>query len=297
MTLHDIARLLKDAGKKFWNDNGPRLSAALAFYLVLSLSPLVLTVVGIVGAIYGEDAARGEIVHQIRGTVGTQAATAIEQVLAHTTIENHGVWSAIIALFTLAIGASGLFSSLQSTINAIWSSPAKAHSSGMLHAIRERLLALALVGGSAILLLLSLVISSVLTGVNDRVAGWLPHSAWIAEIINFFVSLALAATLFAMIFKWLPDAALDWSDVWLGAVITAVLMILGRYPISFYLHEVSVGSAFGAAETFVVFMVWAYYSSQILLFGAELTYVYAAHHGQSIRNVEPPPSGLLPASH
>jgi len=297
MRLSAIGALLKDAGVKFWNDQAPRLSAALTFYLVLSLSPLLLSIVATVGAAFGQEAVRGEIVAQIRGIVGEQAAVVIEQIVAQTSMSQHGVWSGVVAIVVLAIGASGLFSSLQSALNAIWMTSSSTVPGGVIHAVRERALALALVGGTAILLFISLVVSAVLTGVNARVAGWLPGSALIAEVVNFAVSFALTTTLFAMIFKWLPDAELAWSDVWLGAAITAVLMILGRYPIGLYLHEVSVGSAFGAAEAFVVFLIWAYYSCQILLFGAELTFVYATHYGHSVHYADQTPAALLSAPH
>lgn len=297
MTLPPIAGLLKDAGVKFWKDQAPRLSAALTFYLVLSLSPLLLSIVVIVGFVFGQEAARGEIVAQIHGIVGVQAATVIEQIVAQTSMTEHNVWSGVVAVVVLLVGASGLFSSLQSALNTIWMTSASKSGSGVLHAVRERALALALVGGTAFLLFLSLMASAILTGINAHVAGWLPGSALIAEVVNFAVSFALMTTLFAMIFKWLPDAELAWSDVWLGAAITAVLMILGRYPIGLYLHEVSVGSAFGAAEAFVVFLIWTYYSCWILLFGAELTYVYATHYGHSVQPSGQPPSGLLPAPH
>jgi membrane protein len=281
MTFSSIGRLLKDAGVKFWKDQAPRLSAALTFYLVLSLSPLLLSIVVIVGFVFGQEAVRGEIAAQIHGVVGQQAATVIEHVLAQTAMSQHGVWSGVIAVIVLLVGASGLFASLQGALNTIWKTSSSTSGSGVLHTVRERALAFALVGGTACLLFISLVISALLTGINARVAGWLPGSALIAEIVNFVVSFALMTTLFAMIFKWLPDAELAWSDVWLGAAVTAGLMILGRYPIGLYLHEVTVGSAFGAAEAFVVFLIWTYYSCQILLFGAELTYVYATHYGRS----------------
>ncbi|HEV3438531.1 MAG TPA: YihY/virulence factor BrkB family protein, partial [Gemmata sp.] len=177
MKVREIGRLLKDAGVKFWDDHGPRLSAGMTFYLFLSLSPLVLTVVTIAGFGFGKEAARGEIVEQIRGTVGQEGAVVIEQLLAQSVLTNHGVWSGIVAVITLLIGASGLFSSLQSALNAIWMVPGKKIEGGILTAIREQCLAFLLVWGTAFLLLVSLVISAILTGINERVSGWLPESA------------------------------------------------------------------------------------------------------------------------
>jgi membrane protein len=299
MKVREIGRLLKDAGVKFWDDHGPRLSAAMTFYLFLSLSPLVLTVVTIAGFAFGQEAARGEIVEQIRGTVGREGAVVIEQLLAQSVLTNHGVWSGIIAVITLLVGASGLFSSLQSALNAIWMVPGKKIEGGILTAIREQFLAILLVWGTAFLLLVSLVISAILAGINEHVSGWLPESATFAEIANLAVSFGLTTILFAMIFKWLPETDLAWSDVWLGAAVTAGMIALGRYPIGLYLHRVAAGSAFGAAEAFVVFLVWVYYSSQILLFGAELTFVYATRYGHSIQTDEtlPRTAELLPVTH
>lgn len=299
MKVREIGRLLKVAGMKFWRDQGPRLSAAMTFYLFLSLSPLVLTVVTIAGFGFGEEAARGEIVEQIRGVVGQEGAVVIEQLLAQSVLTSHGVWSGIIAVVMLLLGASGLFSSLQSALNTIWMVPGKKSEGGMLTVIRERFLALLLVWGTAFLLLVSLVISMILTGINERVSGWLPGSVLIAEITNFVISIGLNTILFAMIFKWLPETDLPWSDIWLGAAITAGLIAIGRYPIGFYLHRVAAGSAFGAAEALVVFLVWVYYSTQILLFGAELTFVYATRPRHSIQSVEQPspPAGFVQAIH
>jgi len=289
MKICDIWRLLKDAGVKFWEDNGPRLSAGLTFYLLLSLSPLVLTVVSSAGFVFGEEAARGEIVSQIHGFVGREGAVVIEQLLAQSVLTNHGIWSGIFVVITLLLGASGLFSSLQSALNAIWRVPGKKSSGGLVTLIRERILAFLLVGGTAFLLFVSLVISTVLTGINEHVAGWLPNSALLAEIVNLAISFGLTTILFTMIFKWLPETDLAWSDVWIGAAITSGLIAIGRYPIGLYLHRVAATSAFGAAEAFVVFLVWVYYSAQIFFFGAELTFLYATRYGHSIQAVDATP--------
>jgi membrane protein len=287
MKISKLGHLIKQAGLKFWEDNGPRLSASITFYLSLYLSPLLLTVLAIVGFAFGQQAARGEIVEQIRGLVGRDGATVIEQLIAQSALTNHGVWSGVIATITLLIGATGLFSNLQSALNTIWMVPSKKTSSGIVIAIRERFLALLLVCGTALLLVTSLVISTILMGINAHISGWLPVIAPLAEVANFVVSFGLITTLLAMMFKWLPETHLAWSDIWLGAVITAGLITLGRYPIGLYLHQVAVGSAFGAAEALVVFLVWVYYSAQILLFGAEFTFVYANSHESSDLTVEP----------
>lgn len=286
MRLREVGHLLKDAAVKFWADGGPRHSAAITFYLSLYLSPLVLTVVAIVGFAFGEEAARGEIVEQIRGFFGRESAVVIEHIIAQSHLSTHGFWSGMIAAVTLLVGATGLFSNLQSALNAIWMVPGKKVDGGIIAAIRERFLAFLLVCGTAILIVASLAISSIVSGINERISSWVAEYKLLAEFANFAISFGLTTTLFAMMFKWLPEISLAWSDVWLGAAVTAGLMALGRYPIGLYLHKVSVGSAFGTAETFVVFLVWIYYSMQILLFGAELTFVYASRQREANRNEE-----------
>lgn len=275
MRVRAIGRLLKETGIKFWDDGGPRLSAAITFYLSLYLSPLLLTVVTIVSFVFGEEAARGEVVEQIRGYVGNEGAKVIEQLIAQSAGARHGVLAGIVAVFTLLVGASGLFANLQSALNTIWMVPGKKTGGGLVNILRERFFAFLLVCGTALLLIVSLILSAILTAINGRVSTWLPQSEAVVELLNFAISFALITTLLAMIFKWLPEIHLAWSDVWLGAVLTAAMIALARYPIGLYLQRVSVGSAFGAAEAFVVFLVWVYYASQILLFGAELTFIHA----------------------
>jgi membrane protein len=274
--------LCKDAGVKFWDDNGQRLGAALAFYSALSLSPLVLAVVAITGFVFGEAAARGQLVEKLRDTIGQDAAVVVQQLVAQTAISAHGILAAVVAFLVLLYGASGVFTELQSDLNMIWRVPGQKRKSGILTMIRERLMAFSLVAGTALLLLASLVFSAVLNVVENQVSGWVPHWTWLAGVLNLLLPLFLTVGLFAMIFKWLPETELAWSDVWLGAAVTAVLFTVGRYLIGMYLGRAAVGSPYGAAGAFVVLMVWLYYSTQILLFGAELTFVYARRFGHGL---------------
>jgi len=289
MTLREAGQLAKNAGLKFWGDQGPRLGAAMAFYTALSLSPLLLVVVAIAGLGFGQEAARGEIVHQIHDVVGNEAAVFIEQMIAKSSSVSDGIWAGIVALVTLLFGASGVFAELQSALNTIWKVPGKKSSGGFLTVVRERLLSFSLVCGTAFLLLVSLVISAILSGINGKVAGWMPEWSVLAQVLNFAINLALTTLLFAMIFKWLPETKLYWSDVWIGAAVTAVLFALGRFLIGLYLGRAAVGSAYGAAGAFVVLLVWVYYSTQILLLGAELTFVYATKYGHGVETREAPP--------
>ena len=274
MTLHDAGQTFKESGKKFLDDNGPRLGAALAFCTAVSLSPLLLAVVSIAGLAFGREAASGQIVEQIRDVVGQEAATVIEQLVLKSSNTSHGIVAAVIAFAVLLFGASGVFAELQSAQHRLES--AGPYVSGWhLDQDQDRLLSFSLVCGTAFLLLVSLVISAVLSAINGTIAGWLPGMDILAEVINFLISLGLTTVLFAMIFQWLPETDLSWSDVWVGAAVTAGLFAIGRYLIGLYLGRAAVGSAYGAAGAFVALLVWIYYSTQILLFGAELTFVYA----------------------
>ena len=299
MKIREVGRLLKDAGVKFWDDKGQRLGAALAFYTALSLSPLLLAVVAIAGLAFGQDAARGRIVEQLRDTIGHEAAVTVEQLVAKSADSSQGVAAAVAAFAVLLFGASGVFAELQSALNTIWQVPGRKSEGGILAAVRERLLSFSLVAGTAFLLLVSLVISAVLSGINGTVSGWLPQWAALAGIINFLVNLCLTTLLFAMIFKVLPEVNLAWSDVWHGAILTAILFGLGRFLIGMYLGRAAVGSAYGAAGAFVVLLVWIYYSTQILLFGAELTFVYAERYGHGFGStpseVSNPPLRVVPS--
>src|SRR5436190_2354033 len=264
MKLSDTWEIVKEAGQKFLDDKGPRLGAALAFYTAVALSPLLLVVVAIAGFAFGEEAARGEIVEQIRGVVGGEAAVMIEQLVAKSATASGKGLAAVLAFAVLFFGASGVFIELQSALNTIWRVPGRESKGGIWTMIRERLLSFSLVCGAAFLLLASLVVSAVLSAVNDRIAGWMPGMTALAEVSYFFLSLALLTALFAMIFKWLPETHLPWSDVWHGALITAVLFSVGKYLIGLYLGQAAVGSAYGAAGAFVVLLMWLYYSSQIV---------------------------------
>jgi membrane protein len=283
MTGQDAWHLVRDSGKRFMADNCPRLGAAMAYYTALSLSPLLLAVVGIAGLAYGREAARGGIVEQFRDTIGTQAASFVEQMILKSSEPRHGIIATVVALVVLFFGATGVFGELQSALNSVWKVPGKQSSGGVLTMLKERLLSFSLVCGAAFLLLASLVVSAVLAGIDSHILGWLPGTEWLAQVLSLLVNFALTAALFAMIFKWLPETQLAWKDVWIGAAVTAVLFGVGRFLIGLYLGRAAVGSTYGAAGSLVVLLVWLYYSTQILLLGAELTFVYAQRFGSGVR--------------
>jgi membrane protein len=271
--------LIRDAGAAFWRDRGPRLGAALAFYTALSLSPLLVVVVGIAGMVFGEQAASGQLAEQIRELVGEEGAKVVQTMLANHTKES-GLVATIVGLVTLFVGSTGVFAELQDSLDTIWGAqPPPSSGLGIKALLKDRLLSFSMVCGLAFLLLVSLVVSAVLSGLNGVLNRWFPGAEQVLGLGNLLISFLLTGVMFALIFKVLPHARPTWRDVWVGAGITAVLFAVGKLLIGLYLGKAAVGSAYGAAGSFVVLLVWVYYSTQILVFGAEVTQIYAARFG------------------
>jgi len=291
MTRHTLYDLTRQTVKEFLADNAPRLGAAMAFYTALSLAPLLLAVIGIAGLVYGEAAARGEIAHQISDLIGKDQAEVVQGMLAKSASRSGGVLATVIGFATLIVGATGLFAELQGALDTVWNVKPDTKKSGIWATVKDRLLSFAMIGVMAFLLLVSLAFSAVVTGLGGAFERWLPYSSVWLQVANLAVSLLVTGLMFAMIFKVLPHARPAWSDVWVGAALTAVLFTVGKYLIGLYLGKASVGSAYGAAGSFVVLLVWVYYSTQILLLGAEFTQVYALRHGSGVQAV----AGLTPA--
>jgi len=278
--------LTKQTVTEFVDDKAPRLGAAMAFYTALSLAPLLLLVIGIAGLAYGEQAARGEIAHQIAGLVGQEEAEVVQTMLARSASTSGGVLATVIGAVTLLVGATGLFKELQDSLDAVWNVRPDQTPAGFWAMLKDRLLSFSMVCGMAFLLLVSLVFSAVVAALGDRLfGGGAMASVW-AQLANVGLSLVVTTAMFALIFKVLPHARVAWSDVWIGATLTAVLFTLGKFLIGLYLGKASVGSTFGAAGSFVVLLVWVYYSTQILLLGAEFTQVYAVKFGSGLRGLE-----------
>jgi membrane protein len=282
MRPSDIGRLIRDAAAKYLDDNCPRLGAAIAFYMAFSLSPLALAAVAVAGFAFGEEAARGELSEKLRDTLGREGAAVVERLVAESSTSSRGIGATIVAIGVLVLGASGVFAELQGALNTIWQLPDRQEPGGIWNLARRRLLSFLLVGTTALLLLLSLVVSSLLSAISSNIGEWVAGMGSLAEVTNFLLTLGLLTVLFAMIFQWLPDTDLAWSDVWLGAAISAGLFSVGKYLIGLYLGQLAVGSAYGAAGAFVTLLAWVYWSSQILLFGAELTFIYAKRHGRGV---------------
>jgi membrane protein len=283
-----FGELLKATVAEWSEDRVPRLGAALAYYSVLSLAPLLLIAIAVAALIFGDEAAQGQIVGQISGLVGEQGAAAIQSMLVNASKPGVGSFAAIIGLATLLFAASGVFGGLQDALNTIWEVQPKP-GRGFWGIIKDRFLSFAMVLGTGFLLLVSMIISAVLSGVFDylgRIAPWLGP---VASLTNVVVSFLVITVLFAMIFKVLPDVEIGWRDVWFGAALTTVLFLIGKWLIGMYLGRSSYSSSYGAAGSLVALLVWIYYSAQILFFGAEFTQVYARRCGSKI---EPSPDAV-----
>ena len=273
--------LLKQTFTEWSNDKVPRLGAALAYYTVFAIVPLLIIIIAIIGLVYGQEAAQSYILDQIAGLVGEQSANAIRDMIHRANQPSTGIVATVVAVVTLLFGASGLFGQLQDALNTIWGVEPKP-GRGIWGLIKDRFLSFMAVLGTGFLLLVSLVLSAALSAFGKWFGGWLPAPELVLQALNLIISFGVITVLFAMMFKLLPDARIAWSDVWVGGAITALLFTLGKFLIGLYLGKSDVGSAYGAAGSLVIVLLWVYYSAQILLFGAEFTQVYANTSGASI---------------
>lgn len=282
MRFKTIVRLVRDTVTEWNEDNVPLLAAALAYYTMFSLAPLLIIVIAIAGAVYGEEAARGEIVRQMQGLVGRDGAQLIQSMIQNASKPGSGSGIATaIGLGFLIFGASGVFGQLQAALNTIWEvkpKPGRAIKSF----VQARFLSFAMVLVIGFLLLVSLVLSAAFSGISSYFGGFLPKALQFGRILNFVISFALVTLLFASIYKFLPDVKVPWKNLWVGAAVTALLFNIGNFLIGLYLGNSSVGSTYGAAGSLVVVLLWVFYSAQILLFGAEFTQVYSKHRGRPI---------------
>jgi membrane protein len=267
------------AVQNWWKDNCLRLAASLAYYTALSLAPLLLLIVGVVGLVLDRQQVATQLATQLEGLMGQAGRELVTSILT-TTSPQGSLLATVIGLVTLFIGATAVFGELQATMNLIWEvqpAPTSGVWAGIWAWLRERIFSLAIVFALAFLLLVSLVISAALAGAAALFQG--PEQAVLSHVLEIAVSLLVLTFVFALFYKYVPDAEIGWRDVWLGGLITAVLFTLGKTAIGFYLGQASVGSAYGAAGSMVVLLVWVYYSALIMFFGAEFTHVWATRHG------------------
>jgi membrane protein len=273
--------LLRNSFIEWLEDKAPRLGAALAYYTAFSLSPLLVIVIAMAGLVFGQEAAEGQIIAQMQSLVGQDGAKAIAAMIQNARKPSSGIIATVVGLATLLIGATGVFGELRDALNTIWEVQPKP-GRGLAGLIKDRFLSFTMVLAVGFLLLVSLSVSAGLAAMGRFLGSMLPGLAILSQIVNFVVSFSIVGMLFALIYRYLPDLKIPWHDVWIGAALTAGLFEIGKFLIGFYLGNSSITSAYGAASSLAIILVWIYYSAQIFLLGAEFTHVYAKHRGSPL---------------
>jgi membrane protein len=273
-----LRALVKKAGSAWVEDNAPRMGAALAFYTLFSLGPVLIIVVWIAGLVFGHVAAQGAVIRQFQSLMGPQAASLIESIIHGPVQSGLSIPSAVVGFFAVVLGASGAFNELQDALNTIWKVESKGKSFWLV-SLWQRLFSLGLVAATGFILLTSLLLNAAISIAQKSFVAFHPISAVSLHAVDFFLQFGVTLMLFALMFKVIPDVEIPWHDVWMGASVSALSFGLGKIAIGFYLGHSPWTSAYGAAASLVVLLVWVYYSAQILLFGAELTHAYAMHYG------------------
>lgn len=279
LTPKQFFELAKCSYKAWSDDYASSMGAAIAFYTVFSIAPLLIIIIAIAGALWGEDAVRGEVINQLGGLVGSEGAESIQALIRSADKPTHGIVATVISVVILLVGATRVFSELQSALDRIWEVPAVQHTAGWWRMLRARLMSMGLVLGLGFLLLVSLVISAGLAAFGGWTTGLFPGWEVVLQGLNALTSLAISTVLFAFIFKYMPQASIAWRDVWIGAIVTAVLFEIGKVLIGLYVGKSSAVSSLTAAGSFVVVLIWVYYAAQVFLLGAEFTWFYANHYG------------------
>ena len=281
----NLPNLLKLSYQGWKEDKASRLAAALAYYTIFSLAPLLIIVIAITGLFWQQQAVHQQVMGQIQSLVGVDGAKFVSDLLTSASNPARGITATILGIITLIFGALGVFNELHNALNTIWEVKEE-ETKGFLQSVKkiilDRFLSFTMILGIGFLLLVSLVISAGLSAVQTTIGNVFPFSEFILQLINLVISIGVITVLFALIYKFLPDAEIAWRDVWLGAFVTAVLFSLGKLLIGIYLGNSAVASSFGAAGSLVLLLVWIYYSAQILFFGAEFTEVYANNYGSKI---------------
>lgn len=277
--------LLKETFREWREDGAARLAAALAYYMIFSLAPLLVLIIAIAGIVGGREAAQTQTMAQVEDLLGSDGREFVQGMIESASKPSTGLLAALVGAVTLLFGALGVFGELQNSLNTIWEvkpKPAKGFLDGIKRFVVDRLLSFTMVLGIGFLLLSSLVISAALSALGEYIgARWPLADIWL-ELINFVISFVVITLLFGMIFKFLPEVNIAWKDVWLGAAFTSVLFTLGKFLIGLYLGRSEVGNTFGAAGSLAILLIWIYYSAQILFLGAEFTQVYSNRYGSKI---------------
>jgi membrane protein len=274
-------KLLKDTVMAWLDDLAPSMGAAISYYTMFSLAPLLVLVIAIAGLVFGADAVRGQISSQLSSLMGQDTAQAIEGMVESASLTDSGWWATVLSVVILIVGATSVFAELQSALDRIWHVPESAKPTGIWGILRARLFSLGLILGLAFLLMVSLAVSAGVAAFGSFLGGLLPGQELVLQLLNVIVSFLVMGALFAMIFKWMPTAPVAWRDVWVGAAVTAVLFEVGKLVISLYLGKSGLSDSFAGAGALVILLAWVYYAAQIFLLGAEFTKVYAHSHGSA----------------
>ena len=281
--------LAKESVTSFIEDEALSRGAAIAFYTVISIAPVLFIVVAIAGLVFGQDAARGAIAEQVSGLMGRGSADLLQNAIRSAANRSSGVVATVVGIVTLVVAASGVFGEMQSALNAFWKVEPRGTTVSRL--IRARAVSLGLVAALGFLLLVSLVINAGLAALGTYIDAYLPFAVFILQGLTFLISFVLISVLFAAIYKVLPDKRLEWRDVLVGAIATALLFTLGKFLIGLYIGHSAIASSYGAAGALILMLLWVYYSAQIFLLGAEFTKTYARHRRTHRPSLETSPSG------
>ena len=268
------------------DDKVMKLSASLAYYTVFSIGPMIIVIIYIAGLIYGKEAVQGTIFEQIQGLVGASAASQIQEMIKNAALQTEGNFAFILGIITLVIGATSVFAEIQDSVNQIWNLKPKPKK-GWLKMITDRLLSFSVIVSLGFILLVSLLINGLIELLMAKLQARFPNvTVVVVYIVNLLITFLVISTLFGVIFKVLPDAIIKWKDVIVGSMVTAILFMMGKFAITFYIGESDVGGTYGAAGSLVVLLLWVYYSAVILYFGAEFTKAYATQFGSPIHPSE-----------
>jgi membrane protein len=279
MRLKNIFNLFKKAATAWVDDFAPSMGAAISYYTVFSLAPLLVIVIAIAGAVFGREAVEGQIVSQISGLIGKDGAVLVQGLVASASDTDRGLVAGLISVVILLVGATTVFAELQSALDRIWHTPEAEKPSGVVAIFKARVLSMGLILGLAFLLMVSLSVSAGLAALGAWFGGLLPGWEILLYLLNTLISVSIATVLFGMIFKLMPTASVAWRDVWVGAGVTAALFEIGKLGIGLYIGKSGMNESFAAAGSLVILLVWVYYAAQIFLLGAEFTKVHADHHG------------------
>ena len=290
----ELLGLVRQAAKGWSDDDAPSMGAALAYYTLFSITPLLMIVIAVAGLVFGEQAARGEIMGQLSDLLGADGAQAVEGMLKAVNYHRSNPWATGASIAALLIGATTVFAELQDALNRIWrGTPVEQAKRGVWKMVRTRLLSLGIILCLGFLSMVSLVFNAAMSALSDWWAPYWGDAVLLGKAADFAISFGLVTVMFAVLYKWVPAAKVRWQDVWIGAIVTSLLFSLGKSAIGYYIGKSGVTTAFGAAASVVVLMVWVYYSAQIFLMGAELTWAYARRFG-SMKDIAD--AGTAPAA-